>query len=76
MLKEHATCKIELFVTITIGKVALADNIAHTVSTYEFIVFCVSSLWSDLVSVGSSFFQVVPTCSRWFQFVLHFSMHA
>ena len=46
---EHATCKMELFMTITIGKVALADDIVHTVSVYEFIVFCVSSSWFHLV---------------------------
>ena len=62
MLMEHATCKMELFVTITIGKGALADNIAHTVSTCEFIGFCVSSF-------GPISFQLVLASPRSFRLV-------
>ena len=42
--------------------IPLGNGITHIVSSYEFHVFCVSSL-------SSSCFRWLPACSRWFQLV-------
>ena len=54
----------------------MGNAIAHTVSSYEFLVFSVNSLlslsrsrWFHLVPGGSNSFKVVLACSSWFQVV-------
>ena len=63
--------------------VLLGNAIARTVSSYEFLVFCVNSLlslsrsrWFHLVLGSSNSFQVVPGSSYLFQLVPCFSMYA
>ena len=62
--------------------ILLDNGVASTVSSYEFLVFCVSSLLSpshcrrfQLVPGSSRLFQLVPDGSSLFQLVPRFSMY-
>ena len=74
------TTEMVLFVTIAIADVVF-HRVLHTVSSYDFLVFCVSSLLSpsrsnrfQLVPGSSSLFQVVSVLSIWFKLVLACSL--